>query len=157
MQCASIPSAFDYFNGSLRKCERAMSATLNPVELHVLWRETNNRVNVLAARVREGVDVMAASEFARWLQFSGVLRVLLHNEAGMPLPVRGRELDGKVKQLVASCGEWFSLHESSNSKPHPEIPRTELERINAQLAQITQRLNSLGAAAPGFSIIQGGG
>jgi len=134
-----------------------MSATLNNVDLHVLWRETDTRVDVLARRVREGVDVQAASEFCRWLRNSGVLGVLAHHERGMPLPVCGCELNRKVERLISACGEWFSLHERSNAQPHPQVPRSELETINAQLAQITKRLDSLGAQPATLQIIQGGG
>jgi len=110
------------------------------VAMHVLWRETNNRLEVLAARVREGVDVLAASEFCRWLQFSGVLAMLEDQERSQPLPVNGRELRRKVDELIMDCGDWFRLHENSNTLPHPSIPRTELERINKQLADLSAQL-----------------
>lgn len=114
---------------------------LDKVSLHVIWRETDNRVKVLRARVREGSDVMAASEFARWLQFSGILRLL--REQDFPLPCRGELLRREVELLVVECGEWFANQERSNVKPHPQIPRTELERINAQLASLTAAVKNL--------------
>jgi len=114
---------------------------LDKVTLHILWRETNNRVDVLRARVREGTDVMHASEFSRWLQFSGILRLL--QEQPLPLPCRRAELEGKVEQLVAECGDWFANHERSNVQPHPQIPRTELERINAQLNDLAAAVSRL--------------
>jgi len=120
---------------------RVSGMQIDKVNLHVIWRETNTRVDVLRARVREGVDVMAASEFARWLQFSGVLRLL--REQPYPLPCRRAELTGKVEQLVAECGDWFANHERSNVQPHPQIPRTELERISAQLNGLTAAVAKL--------------
>jgi len=116
---------------------------VDSVALHIMWRETNNRLDVLAARVREGTDVMSASEFARWLQFSGLLKVLESVEQGMPLPVRGAELRRKAATLQEDCGEWFGKHEHSNVQPHPSIPRTELERITATLKDLQSQLSKL--------------
>jgi len=137
---------------------------LDSVTLHVMWRETNNRLDVMAARVREGVDVLAASEFTRWLQFSGVLKMLERVEQPFPLPVRGRELRKKADDLLCDCGEWFSLHEHSNTQPHPGIPRTDLERINATLANLQVQLAKLSppnvetsdAASASLRVIEGG-
>jgi len=121
---------------------RAMDC-LTPVHAHVMWRETNTRIDVFLRRVREGVDVTAASEFSRWLQWSGVLRLLEGCEAPMPLPVRAAELKQKTSDLVALCGEWFADHERSNSKPHPSVPKSELEAINEQLRNINATLGEL--------------
>lgn len=137
---------------------------LDSVTLHVLWRETDNRLNVLAARVREGIDVLAASEFARWLQFSGLLKVLESVEQGFPLPVRGSDLRRKAADLQMECGDWFRTHEHSNTHPHPQIPRTDLERINAQLAQLQQQISQLSpstvepanAVSASLRVIEGG-
>jgi len=112
-------------------------------DLHIIWKHTDARIDTLRSRVREGVDVSAASEFARWLLNSGVLKFL--PEQGFPLPCRAQELRSKVDELVMECGEWFSNHERSNVKPHPQIPRTELERINEQLAALTAQLANLSA------------
>jgi len=137
---------------------------LDSVTLHVLWRETDNRLDVLAARVREGIDVLSASEFARWLQFSGLLKVLESVEQGFPLPVRGAELRRKAADLQMECGDWFRTHEHSNTQPHPQIPRTELERINATLAQVQEQLAQLSrpqldtsaAVSASLRVIEGG-
>jgi len=120
-----------------------MSAPISKVQAHVLWRETNTRLDVLAGRVREGVDVQAASEFARWLFFSGVIQVLTPHEAGYPLPCRAQELKKKTDQLVSACGEWFADHERSNTKPEPTVPRSQLEAINEQLRNINAQLGEI--------------
>jgi len=132
------------------------------VDAHVLWRETNTRLDVLAGRVREGVDVLAASEFGRWLTWSGVLDLLESYEAGYPLPCQGAELRKKVTALVADCGEWFKDHAHSNTKPHPQIPKAELESIHEQLRAINDTLATLsavpknGAVCPDLHVINGG-
>jgi len=120
-----------------------MSASIDKVQAHVLWRATDTRLDVLAARVREGVDVDAASEFSRWLQNSGVLPLLAQCEAGLPLPCRARELTEKTERLVSACGEWFADHERSNIKPEPTVPRSQLESINEQLRNINAQLGEL--------------
>jgi len=114
---------------------------IDKVNLHIIWKTTHQRVEILRAQVREGTDVLPASEFARWLQNSGIIRLL--PEQDFPLPCRGANLRRDVEKLVAECGEWFANHERSNVKPHPQIPRTELERINAQLASLTAAVASL--------------
>jgi len=114
------------------------------VDAHVLWRETDNRLNVLLARVREGVDVDAASEFARWLRFTPILSTLPVQE--FPLKCSPVVLSAKVDALVEACGQWYSKHERSRHKPDPNIPKTELERINAQLAAVTVAVAQLTAA-----------
>jgi hypothetical protein len=137
---------------------------LDSVTLHVLWRETDTRLDVLAARVREGVDVLAASEFVRWLQFSGLLKVLEAVDQPFPLPVRGVELRRKAADLQMECGDWFRTHEHSNTQPHPQIPRTDLERINAQLAQLRETISELtrppvetpAAVSASLRVIEGG-
>jgi len=138
---------------------------LDSVTLHVMWRETDNRLDVYAARVREGVDVLAASDFARWLRFSGVLKILEAVEQPFPLLVKGKELSKKNEDLISDCGEWFGQHERANYQPHPGIPRTELERINATLADMQNQLQKLSppthgdtsaAGQPALTVIAGG-
>jgi len=127
---------------TIPKCGSGMGA-LSKVQAHVLWRSTDTQLDVMAARVREGVEVLAASEFARWLQNSGVLQVLLPCEAGFPLPCRASELQQKTELLLRSCGEWFTDHERSNIKPEPTVPRSQLEAINEQLRNINATLGEL--------------
>jgi len=129
---------------------------IDKVGLHIIWRATHQRVEQLRARVREGLDVEPASEFARWLENAGILRHL--PEQPFPLPCHGELLRREVAQLVEECGEWFANHERSNVKPHPQIPKSELERINAQLASLTAAVSDLthGNAVAPLQVIEGG-
>ena len=71
--------------------------------------ETSHRLDVLARCVAEGRDVMAASEFCRWLSFSGILILLerypnqvpSHN----PLKVDGAFLRWKCEDLQSAVNE----------------------------------------------------
>lgn len=137
---------------------------LDKVNLHILWRETANRIAVLQRRVNEGVDVDAASEFGRWLRFSGILKLLESAPDDERLPCKGSLLARQVETLLSGCGEYYSKHERSNVKPPASVPRSELEAINAQLAQLRRDLAKLSpstietanAGSPALLVIEGG-
>lgn len=120
---------------------------IDKVTLHWIWRETDNRIEELSGRVREGLDVQAASEFCRWLQCSRILKLLV--EQPFPLPCRPEELTRKVSKLLEACNEWFVNHERSNVKPHPQVTRTELQAINEKLAHMSRAIANLAPPTSG--------
>jgi len=134
------------------------------VFLHVLWRETSSRIEVLQRRVNEGVDVDAASEFARWLRFSGVLKLLESSPDDDRLPCKGHQLSQAVETLIYDCGQWYANHERSNVKPPAQVPRSSLEAISAELAAMRVALSQLSpstietanAGSPVLLVIEGG-
>jgi len=135
------------------------------VFLHVLWRETSNRIEVLQGRVNEGLDVDAASEFCRWLRFSGILKLLESAPDDNRLPCKGLKLSQQVQKLTEDCGEYYAKHERCNTKPPAQIPHSQLEAINAQLAQLRTDLAKISppnietvypAIPAGFHVIEGG-
>ena len=91
--------------------------------------------------MREGVDVLAASEFARLVEMSGLLNLLEENSKGGVFPVRGGELRKKVHALLSDCNEWFELYERSNVERALQIPRTQMERVNCALEKIEKQLS----------------
>lgn len=113
------------------------------VFLHVLWRETSSRIEVLQRRVNEGVQVDEASEFCRWLRFCGVLKLLESAPDDERLPCKGSLLSQQVQTLLSDCGAWYSKHQPGNKKPPAQIPRSELEAITAQLAALTAQVAKL--------------
>jgi len=160
---AASPSVRDTRKQSVTQPTENVS--LDDVTLFQIYRESNSRIDVYASRIREGVGVLEASDFARWLQFSGIVKLIEANSIQKPFVVDGRALRKKTEDLIYECGEWFRLHENSNLKPDPAIPRTELERINASLATITQTLATLSppksetpavGQAPALRVIDGG-
>ncbi len=48
---------------------------------------------------------MAASEFCRWLLFSGIFKLLQENSASGPLKVDGAHLEWKCRELLALCND----------------------------------------------------
>lgn len=115
------------------------------VELHVIWRETSNRLTVLHRRVLEGVDVEAASEFVRWLQFSGVVKLLEANPHDGHLRVDGQALRKQISDIVFDCGQRFN-----DPKGDPTVKRSELELIADRLAAIEKRLSG---GVPQLSVV----
>lgn len=136
---------------------------LDPVALHVLWRETSNRIEVLQGRVNEGVDVDAASEFVRWLRFSGILKLLESAPNDDRLPCHGKLLAQQVATLTYDCGQWYAHHERANTKPPAQVPKSELEKITAQLNALTVGVARLQGndvsplPSESFHVIEGGG
>jgi len=61
------------------------------VEMHVLGRQTENRLLVLQREVAECKSVDEAANFTRWLRASGVLALLERFSNTGPLPVDGNE------------------------------------------------------------------
>jgi len=137
---------------------------LDKVFLHILWRETSSRLEVLQRRVNEGVEVDAASEFARWLRFSGILKLLESAPDDERLPCKGSLLSRQVETLVYDCGQWYANHERANRKPPAQVPRSELESITAQLEAMRRDLAKLSpstietanAGIPALLVIEGG-
>lgn len=132
--------------------------------LHRIWREIDGKIDTYAGRVREGVEVLPASDFARWVRFSGLLELLEANSMDVPWAVDGPRLREKVRELIYDCGEWFRLHERSSAVFNPMVPRCELERITEQLTILAGQVAKLSPpstetaapARPGLRVIQGG-
>jgi len=98
------------------------------VKLHCLWRETTNRLDSLARSVREHKSVAEASNFAKWLQFSGVIDLLEQNPQGFPLVVDGKRVREQVRTLLSDCGESFR-----NGKADPKYAASDIAEINRKL------------------------
>jgi hypothetical protein len=124
------------FNGQLR-------VYYEPQHLHWIWKETDRKLDVLGVRVREGVEVLVASDFVRWLEFSGLIQLFEENPWDGDMRVDGKQIREKVEALIYDCGEWFRLHENSFRPRGLEIPRCEMEKVNRRLEQIEEHLSKL--------------
>lgn len=107
--------------------------------LFIVERELRAHLGILTARVREGREVLAASDFARWLNFSGIFRLLN--------PVVETELRKLTADLLNDCGQWFARHEHSNKERPAQVPRSELEKINAKLNDLASLVAQLSSPA----------
>ena len=81
------------------------SLRFEPHRLHVLYCQTQQKLQTYWNRVQECKDVQQASEFARWLETSGIVRLLTDNPQGEPLPVDGAAVHRKIQDLLFLCSE----------------------------------------------------
>jgi len=139
------------------------SAHIEPHKLHWLYQETVNRLRTLDARAREGKSVDEASEFARWVRFSGLLWLFEAFKAPPPLEVSPDTVKRLISEVSADCeAHW------KNEPRGPWVSRSELESINqkldlmaGQLAKLSPPVNHDTArmenSPPVLQVIEGGG
>ena len=113
-----------------------------------LYKETVNFLDVLAREVREGKNVMLASQFARWLQFSGLIKIFEAYPSSAPhLVSDAAAVSTKVNDLLFDCGELFR-----GGKFDPKYAASDIAEINRKLDEILKRSgNSVQAKAPAES------
>jgi hypothetical protein len=97
-----------------------------------LFNETRNKLDSLAARVREGKDLDAALEFSRYVTNSRLCDLLDENAAKGPLPCNGKVIRRKAESLTQKVQLRFATRDT---KPHVEI--SELEEINRKLGELS--------------------
>jgi len=106
---------------------------MDAIALHVIWRETMTRLGVLHARVREKQDCLAASEFCRWLQFSGVIKLLEDHSQSEPLLVDGVKLRKLAQDVSYDAGQVLR---ASGAPTDASV----WESVNRRLGVIEERL-----------------
>lgn len=129
-------------------------------QLHWLWNETRLRLNQLATRADEGVDVQPAMDFARWIQFSGLIKLFKDNPQSEPVKVDGELIDKLVRDLVMDCGDYLKLNTPGFVRVcQIEAVNHKLDLIAAQLAKVSPPATetaTVGTTAPALQVIQGG-
>jgi len=132
------------------------------VDLHWIWRETTRRLESFAGDVREHKRVLEASDFIRWLQFSGLLKLFAAHPQPEPLRVDVANVRKLIEDLRFSCGESFR-----NGKADPQYAASDIAAINHKLELIAAHVATLSppltetaasgdSAEPGLRVIQGG-
>lgn len=113
------------------------------VMLHQIWRETTRKLEAYARDVRENKNVREASEFARWLQFSGVIKILEAFPQAEPLRVDGAALRKLAHELVLDCGECFR-----NGKADAKYAASDIAEINRKLDLIAAHVSTISPLIP---------
>jgi hypothetical protein len=99
----------------------------------------------LSREVREGKNVMLASQYARWVEFSGLVRLL-------ELVDRGANLGKKLNDLLFECGEMFK-----DGKADPKYAASDIAEINRKLDLLLVHGHKPGACQVDGEISEGGG
>jgi hypothetical protein len=105
--------------------------------------ETNHRLDIFARRFNEGRDVMAASEYTRWLLGSGILTLLESNANGCtgPLKIDGSFLRWKACQLLDACNDRFRTGDEK-----PTFDNQEYQSLHEKLDCMASYLSRLSTA-----------
>jgi hypothetical protein len=120
-------------------------------DLHALWAATVARLRTLDNRVREGKCVEEASEFARWVASSGLLRLLQGRDTGElvqgGLKVSGDELKELISSISSDCEAYWNNHPRG-----PWVSLSELESISLKLDRIAARVALSAPAEPAQTV-----
>jgi hypothetical protein len=111
-----------------------------------MWQETMNRLASLSRRVSEGRDVAPASDFARWLNFSGLLEFFKENPQAEPFKVDGAFMQWTVDQLIEQCNERFRTGNAD-----PNFKATEWQSMHEKIDKMAGYLSRL-SVAPAVSV-----
>jgi hypothetical protein len=112
---------------------------LGSVKMYWLFKETGNRLDSFAARVKMGKDLPSALEFGRYVLNSGLCDLLDAHQAKGALPCNGKTMRTKAEKL---CSKVLLRFETNDTKPHVDL--SDLEEIN-------RKLDDLSAAVVGQS------
>lgn len=132
-----VPASND-FQGPPKSESAFVCPDFDDSNMHWLWRETVSKLEVYRQRVRERQDVQAASEFARWVQFSGLIKLFTNSAQPEPRRVDGPFLEKLVKDVLWDCGEAFRKQGTPFS-----LNVSQAERINAKLDLIAGQLSKI--------------
>jgi len=95
------------------------------VILHTLWRQTDRGLERYRQRVAEGQGVEAAQEFAQYVIWSGIPKLLAEHRSSEPLIIDGCGLQSKAEALLSQCHEFWR---SGSLDTQPVL--TGLEQLN---------------------------
>jgi len=118
-----------------------------------MWNETDTRLNTLVRRAREGKDLIAASEFARWLLMSGL--VSLFESCPQKFPrIDGRETRRLCVEIQQTCAKVWN----SNGK-QKFVGASDVESISEKLSHLTTMVEKLSSTsttepAPALAILR---
>jgi len=111
--------------------------TVDPIDLHVLYRETVREADRFEAMVREGLAIEFAHCFSTYVLNARIPHLLMRYPEQGTLKVDGAFLDWKIRELKAAVQTQFVTGES------PGVPESELAKINHKLNLIAGELARL--------------
>jgi len=114
---------------------RAMDESI-AISMHVLARQTENRLAVLRKDVSECKSVDEAANFTRWLRASGVLALLERFSTDGVLPVDGKSLSKLSETILSDCGDLYR-----NGKATPRYAASDIAEINRKLDIIAHEIS----------------
>jgi hypothetical protein len=109
--------------------------TFDETDLHFFWRSVKARLETLDKRVREGKEVEEASDFARWVQWSGLVKLFESFPQGEPFAVSAAEILRLVGEVLFDCEMWWKKNPRG-----PWVAKSELEAVNHKLDLIAGQL-----------------
>ncbi len=123
---------------------------VQPYRIHWMWKETMERLHCLDLRAREGKCIDEASEFARWVQFSGLIHFFKENPQDEPLKVSAAELQRLITDTLFDCEQAWK-----KTPRGPWVSLSELEAVNHKLDLIAAKLATLSAPVDGRTEVAG--
>ena len=135
---------------------------VNSANLHRIWSETMGRLEAFSRRVSEGRDVIAASEFARWVFFSGLIQLCKENSQDGFFKVDGALLQWTCDQLIERCNERFRTNNLEPSFRAEEFQslHDKIDRMAGYLSRLSVApavvVNPLPRDGSNFDVISGG-
>jgi asparagine synthetase B (glutamine-hydrolysing) len=97
-----------------------------------------NKLSSYSHRVSESRDVIAASEFARWLNFSGLIPLFNANPQDAPFKVDGALLQWAVNDLIERCNDRFRTNSSD-----PKMSVDEYESLHDKVDKMMSNQDTI--------------
>jgi len=113
------------------------ACAVDPVDLHILYRETGYQLDRFDAMVREGKHIEFAHGFTTYVLNARIPHLLRRYPATGTLKVDGAFLDWRVRELKQEVQRQYV------SKKAPGVPQSELELVNHKLNIIAGQLAKL--------------
>lgn len=101
------------------------------VILHVIYRETMRNIETYSARVAENRDIQAAADFARYVLWSGIPKLLKAYARQGHLKADGHFMVSQAEALLGACQDRWRMNDSS-----PRLAQTQVQAISEKLDTI---------------------
>lgn len=108
------------------------------VLLHVMWRETMNRLAGYSRVVDEGKALESALDFAHFVTWSGLIKLFKINPQAHPLKVDGALLQWTTEQLQSKVQERLRLNDTA-----AHLGESEMATVHDKLDLIAGYLSRL--------------